>query len=264
MIACLTLVALVAASLPSAAPVAAAWAGRYSVWNAGSFVTQYRDWSCVGASIQIALNIINDTSNRGVRRQLKLLAYARDNSKSPQPEGGADPQGWAKALVHFGAGDDWGWVNSSSLQGALKVAAKQMRASGKPIGLLTFHGGHAWLMTGFESTADPATTNSFEVTAAEVLGPLYPDGTYNGKSADPGPKTWMTVTQLGKRFNYYSQSGHAVWNGKWVMVVPRVSQVTPLIASEEPPAEQITPDLETAFGWSWMLGALSLRDLIGR
>ncbi|MEP7158498.1 MAG: hypothetical protein ABI797_03660 [Chloroflexota bacterium] len=247
------------------APVAAAtWSGRYSVWHKGGFATQYLDYSCVGATIQITLNLINNTSNRTKRRQLKYLDYAQEHSKYPVTDLGADAEGWAKALIHFGGGNDWGWATAGSLQAALKLAAKQIRSSGKPVGLLTFHGGHAWLMTGFESSADPAVTSNFSVTAAEVLGPLYPDGTYNGNSADPGPKTWMTVTTLGRRFNTYYQSGQTVWNGKWVMVVPKVSIVAPQTAGDNTSPEQVLPDLRTAFGWSWMLGALALRDLVPR
>jgi hypothetical protein len=246
------------------APVAAAtWSGRYSVWERGAFVTQYLDYSCVGAVVQIQLNLTNDTSSRSKRRQLKLLAYAQEHSKYPVKDQGADAEGWAKALIHFGAGDGWGWTTAGSLQAALKVAAKQIRSSGKAVGLLTFHGGHAWMMTGFESTADPQATNNFEVTMAEVLGPLYPDGTFNGKSVDPGPKTWMTPATLGKRFNVYYQSGQPAWNGKWVMVVPQISTVAAAAGASDPPA-QVLPDLGTAFGWSWMLGAMALRDLVLR
>jgi hypothetical protein len=265
-VACLALVALVSSAvLPTPAPVAAAtWAGRYSVWNKGSFATQYLDYSCVGATIQITLNMINNTSNRTKRRQLKYLDYAQEHSKYPVTDLGADAEGWAKALIHFGGGSGWGWTTASSLQNALKVAAKQIRTTGKPVGLLTFHGGHAWLMTGFESNADPATTSNFSVTAAEVLGPLYPDGTYNGHSVDPGPKTWMTVSQVGQRFNTYYQQGQAVWNGKWVMVVPQVSTAAPAATGEGPSPEQVLPDLQTAHGWSWMIGALALRDLFLR
>jgi hypothetical protein len=232
------------------------------VWHKGAYVTQYKDWSCVGATIQITLNLIKDTSNRSKRRQLTYLAFAQENSKYPVTDLGADAEGWAKALIHFGGGSDWGWATAGSLQAALKLAAKQIRSTGKPVGLLTFHGGHAWLMTGFESSADPALTSNFSITAAEVLGPLYPDGTFNGNSVDPGPRTWMTETKLGKRFNVYYQPGQPAWNGKWVMVVPQVSTVTTATTDVGTSPEQVVPDLGTAHGWSWMIGALGLRDLV--
>ena len=267
-IACLTLVAVLGASV---LPVSAAtWSGRYSIWRGGAFTTQYLDYSCVGASIQITLNLVNGRRDRSKRHQVMYLNYARDHSKYPVFDQGADAEGWAKALIRWGACHDWGWVTAGSVQAALKIAVRQIRATGKPVGLLTFHGGHAWLMTGFEATADPAATNDFRVTAAEVLGPLYPDGTFNGQSVDPGPRTWMSVAALGRRFNPNQQRGQAAWNGKWLMVVPQASQAGQPALAEGPgsgsgqaPSDQLQqPDLGTASGWSWMIGRLALRDLV--
>lgn len=260
MVACLALCALV---LTSVAPAGAAtWSGSYSVWERGAFATQYKDWSCVGATVQITLNLFNNTSNRSKRRQLMYLAYAQEHSKYPVRDQGADAEGWAKALIHWGAGNDWGWATASSLQAALKIAARQVRSSGQPVGLLTFHGGHAWLMTGFESSVDPALGQDFTVRRAEVLGPLFPDGTYNGNSVDPGPKTWMTPLNLGKRFSKYYQPGQPAWNGKWVMVVPQASRVAAAVASPGTSSQQELPDLGTPSAWAWMVGRLALRDLV--
>ena len=257
MIACVTLAALLASAVAPAEPATAiTWTGRYSVWHRGAFTTQYLDYSCVGATIQITLNLFFDRTDRSKRHQIAYLEYAQEHSRYPVNDLGADAEGWAKALIHWGAGSDWGWATATSLQAALKIAARQIRASGKPVGLLTFHGGHAWLMTGFESSADPNLTSNFSVTAAEVLGPLYPDGTYNGKSADPGPRTWMSPTMLGRRFNTYYQPGQPVWNGKWVMVVPRVSKVAQTAAPGTNPSAIEPPDLGTVAGWSWMIGGL--------
>lgn len=262
MVACLTLAAVFASPV---VPVAATtWAGRYSVWRGGAFATQYLDYSCVGATIQITLNLVQGRRDRSKRHQLTYLQYAKDHSLYPVNDLGADAQGWAEALIHWGAGNDWGPSAASSIQAALKTAAKQIRSANKPVGLLTFHGGHAWLMTGFESTADPAVTSSYAVTAVEVLGPLYPNGTFNGHSIDPGPRTWMSVATLGRRFNTYYQPGQPVWNGKWVTVIPLASQVLPVSGPGAAVGPADLPDLGSVFGWNWMLGRLALQDMIGR
>jgi hypothetical protein len=262
LVTCLTLAAVLATAVGSAN--GASWSGRYSIWHKGAFTTQYVDYSCVGATVQITLNLINGTRDRSKRHQIAYLDYAQAHSKYPVNDLGADAEGWAKALTHFGAGDGWGWATATSVQSALKLAARQIRITGKPIGLLTFHGGHAWLMTGFESTADPQQTSNYSVTAAEVLGPLYPDGTFNGKGVDPGPRTWMSPSTLGRRFNTYYQPGQPAWNGKWVMVVPRASQAALAAAPSLPSGQQDLPDLGSVYGWSWMVSRLALRDLVWR
>ena len=79
--ACLVLVALVAA--PAAPAGAADWTGNYSIWRDGAFATQYLDASCVGATIQMTLNLINGARDHSKGRQLNYLAYAASNSKYP-------------------------------------------------------------------------------------------------------------------------------------------------------------------------------------
>ena len=269
MIASLTLVAVLLSALPAQA---ADWTGRYSIWRQRAYVTQYLDYSCVGATVQITVNLVNNRRDRSKRQQLAYLDFAQQNSLYPVADQGADPEGWARALVHHGAGA-YGWSAASTIQAALKTAAQQIRSTGKAVGLLTFRGGHAWLMTGFESSADPALTSDFSVTAAEVLGPLWPNGTYNGRSLDPGPRTWMSVAQLGRFFNPYRQPNQPIWYGSYVTVIPDGGQLAqsadqPAAPSADQPAGATTAvqlaDLHTAHGWSWMLSRLALLDLIGR
>ncbi len=248
--ACLVLVALGAA--PAGPAGAAEWNGKFSIWRSGAFATQYLDASCVGATIQMTLNLIKGEHDHAKGRQLNYLAYAADNSKYPVTDGGADPEGWANALKHFGAGDDWGWTTNSTQQAALNEAARQIRETGAPVGLLVHFGRHAWLMTGFEATADPQTTDDYTVTAAEVVGPLWPSGTLNGIHFDPGPGTWMTTGELARKFDAYVEPDQPIWYGKYVTVVPRLSEVN----QGGSPGEQ-TPDLKSASGWIYIFDRLA-------
>ena len=178
MIALFVLASLLAGSI---APVSAAeWNGRFSIWRSSAFATQYWDYSCVGATIQIMLNLIHGRSDESRNRQDEYLDFAQAESRYEVTDQGADPEGWAQAMVRYGGGDDYGWAAAPTAQESLRVAARQMRETEKPVGLLVHLGRHAWVMTGFESTADPALTEDFEVTAAEVVGPLWPHGTLNG------------------------------------------------------------------------------------
>ncbi len=248
---CLALVALVAA--PAGPAGAADWSGRYSIWRNGAFATQYLDTSCVGATIQMALNLVRGARDHSKGHQLAMLAYAAEHSKYPVTDGGADPEGWADALVHYGAGDDYGWTTAPTMQLALHTSAKQLRETGKPIGLTVHFGRHAWLMTGFESTADPATTEDFEVTAAEVVGPLWPLGTLNGEHFDPGPGTWLNIHDLARKFDAYVEPGQPVWYGKYVTIVPRASEANQ--GSGAPGGE--TPDLKSTLGWIYLFDRLA-------
>lgn len=250
LVALLALVALVAA--PAAPAGAAEWNGRYSIWRHNAFATQYLDASCVGATIQMTLNLVKGTHDHAKGRQLAMLAYAAAHSKYPVEDDGADPEGWAEALVHYGAGDDWGWTTSSNMQAALHTAATQIRETGKPVGLLVHFGRHAWLMTGFTATADPKTTTDFTVTSAEVVGPLWPLGTLNGVHFDPGPGTWMNEKEMTGKFDAYVEPDQPIWHGKYVMVVPRASEANQGGA----PGNQ-SPDLKSALGWIYVFDQLS-------
>ena len=212
---------LVATLFVSAAPTAAAttWSGRYSVYTAGSFSTQHLDYTCVGASVQMMLNMIRGASDHSASVQKTYWRYGNDHNRYFAADKGVDPAGWVAALAHFGAGG-YSINVASHFQAGLQDLAVAMRATGKPVGLFVHHGGHAWVMTGFEATADPRTSSSFQVTAVEVMGPLYPDGTIGGKSYDPGPRTWFSPDKLRAKFTPFRWSRAPEWNGRWVAVVP--------------------------------------------
>lgn len=214
-------VLLTLAVLLLGAPVerAEAWTGRFSVYRQGVFVSQVTDYSCVGASIQMMLNIIRGESDSSGRRQLRYLRYAREHSRYTITNGGADPRGWKLALRHWGAGH-YHVAGKFSMQGSLRQAATRMRLTRKPVGLLVLRGGHAWVMTGFDATADPARTTNFRVTRVQVMGPLWPDGTVNGRPYDPRPGSWLGLSALRTKFKAYYWKRATTWNGRWMMVIP--------------------------------------------
>lgn len=200
-------------------PVEAAWSGRFSVYRQAAFVSQVTDYSCVGASIQMMLNIIRGESDKSGTRQRTYLRYARSHSRYTIRNGGADPRGWALALRHWGAGY-YSVGRKWSMQASLKEAAKRMRATRKPVGMLVLRGGHAWVMTGFASNRDPARTNDFRVTKVQVMGPLWPDGTVNGRPYDPKPGSWLGLDALRAKFRPYYWKPATNWNGRYITVIP--------------------------------------------
>jgi hypothetical protein len=209
--------ALVGISVPSTA--AATWSGRYSVYTRDSFSRQYTNYTCVGASVQMMLNMIKGQTDHSASAQRTYWRYGRNNGRYQPTNNGVDPIGWAAALKRFGGGD-YAVQLANRFQPGLQRLAVRMRAAARPIGLFVHHGGHAWVMTGFEATADPATTSRFTVTAVQVMGPLYPNGTIDGRRYDPGPRTWLTARQLRAKFTRLEWRQAPEWSGRWVAVVP--------------------------------------------
>ena len=106
----------------------------------------------------------------------------------------------------------------------MRTAAEAIEATGRPVGLLVWRGRHAWVMSGFEATADPGTTNDFRVTRAMVHDPLYPHGNAVwGRSPRPGEA--LAVSELGRQFvprRSRNQLGGqpTTLGGKYVLVLP--------------------------------------------
>lgn len=160
------------------------------------FVAQYTfDW-CVGASLQMALNMATDQERTTRADQGELWTMARDHSFSPF--GGANPRGWTAALNELGIGP-YRLVSVPTFDEALAVAAAAIRATDRPVGLVMWRGRHAWVMSGFEASADPASADAFEVTGIRVHDPLYPYGsTVWGKS--PKPNALVSPATLARQF----------------------------------------------------------------
>jgi hypothetical protein len=198
---------------------------RFDVATRGDFVAQTNLVQCVGASMQMMLNMIRPSDDRTAATQLKLQNVARTLSPA-RPDGrirkGASVIGWSEGLNQLGAGP-YRLVGTVTIQEALQVAAIAIRDTGKPVGLLMWQGRHAWVMSGFQATADP-WSGEFAVTAVTVLDPLYPRVSPRwGRGPKPGQT--MSVAQLGKQFlPRRSGTQASLWlagfAGMYVMVVP--------------------------------------------
>ena len=164
--------------------------------SSDDFVAQYTFEWCVGASLQMALNMSTDRERASRTDQGKLWEMARDRSYSPF--GGANPRGWTAALNDLGIGP-YRLVSVPTLDEALILAAESIRATARSVGLVMWRGRHAWVMSGFESSADPRRSDNFDVTGIRVHDPLYPNGSSVwGKS--PKPNSLISPATLAKQF----------------------------------------------------------------
>jgi hypothetical protein len=186
------------AAVATAAPAAEADPEPFAMNLASKrdFVAQYTFEWCVGASLQMAVNMATDDHRSSKADQGKLWRMARDRSDSPF--GGANPIGWTATLNDLGIGP-YELVSLPSFDEALTVAADAIRATRRPVGLVMWRGRHAWVMSGFEATADPRRSDTFDVTGIRVHDPLYPHGSSVwGKS--PTPNSLVSPATLAEQF----------------------------------------------------------------
>jgi hypothetical protein len=166
------------------------------LYREGDFVGQYTFEWCVGASVQMTLNILGPEDDRTRATQEHLWERARDLSDSPF--GGANPNGWVPLMNELDIGE-WRLVSVPTLDEAVHEAARAIRATDRPVSLVMWRGRHAWVMSGFTSLGDPAATEDFEVTGVYVLDPLFPHGSSRW-GPSPEPNSLLTPAQLGEQF----------------------------------------------------------------
>ena len=218
---------LAVAAVGAPAPAEAATGYRLDLARPGDFVAQTTFVQCVGASVQMMVNISEPGADRTAATQRRDQVLARSLS-GPSPLGrvrqGASVRGWSAALERLGYGP-YAVVGEPSLAAAMKTAARAIRMTGRPVGLLVWRGRHAWVMSGFEATADPAVTDAFRVTAASILDPLYPYGS-SVWGPSPRPGRAISVAAVGRQFVARSSGREAArWlsaslAGQWVLVLP--------------------------------------------
>jgi hypothetical protein len=190
-----------------------------NLYRKGDFVAQYTFEWCVGASLQMALNMSTDESHTSKADQQELWEMARDRSFSPF--GGANPTGWTAVLNDVGIGP-YVLVSIPTLDEALTVAAKAIRETERPVGLVMWRGRHAWMMSGFEATADPAKADEFDVTGIRVQDPLYPNGS-SVWGPSPRPNSLVSPATLAEQFVVRDVSRSRVNLGVptgYLMIVP--------------------------------------------
>ena len=186
------------ATTPPAAPTEPASLERFALNLAtrADFVAQHTFEWCVGASLQMALNMVTDEERNSRADQRRLWEMARDRSMSPF--GGANPRGWTAALNDLEVGP-YVLVSLPTFEAALDAAVEAIRVTERPVGLVMWRGRHAWVMSGFESRGDPLELDGARITGIRVHDPLYPHGSSVwGKS--PKPNSLITPATLAEQF----------------------------------------------------------------
>lgn len=203
----------VAAALPH-------WTGGIDLYRSGAFTTQQTWLWCTAADVQIARNVGDRTADHSRANQQRFFDYMRARNRYAIPVAdGVDPAGWTAGLRHF-VDARYRLLASRSFDAALRSAVTSLRRTNLPVAITVAHGNHAWLLTGFTATADPATTSRYTVTSVRVVGPLW--GLQSRSYGyDMRPDTKLTPSHLRTFFTPWHYAGvRMAWEGAWVSVQP--------------------------------------------
>jgi len=205
---------------PSATPTP----GPFSMdlYRPGAFIGELTPIWCLPAAMQVSANIMDlDKGRKADRTRARQQAlFTLSRSLAPAPDKAAEPEGWAMGLTRLGYGKFDVQVRGS-IKAAITTAAKAIRLTGRPAGLLVWKGAHSWVMSGFKATADPARTNDFTVTAVYIEDVWYPRFSTIWGYSDP-PDTLVPVSRLSIDYKPWKrpQARYPAKDGKFVFIIP--------------------------------------------
>jgi hypothetical protein len=222
------------------APALSAWRGGIDLYRAGSFTTQQTWLWCTAADIQITRNIVFRQHDHTYAGQQRYFDWMRAHNRYRLPlSAGVDAQGWTEGFQHF-VDARYRLYASSSFDAALRSAVRNLRKTSLPVGITVDRGNHAWLLTGFTATADPAVTSHFTITSVRVVGPLY--GLQSKNGYDMPPDTKLTPAQLRRFFTpWYYAPTRMVWDGTYVSIQPVAATPRPKPTATPGPKPSATP-----------------------
>jgi hypothetical protein len=196
---------------------------RIDLYRPGDFSHQRtKDW-CVAGSTQTMMNIMRGGRNdRSATSQERLYLRGRQLSPVKRKLGpiGVDLIGWAE-LLNTGGYGPYVVDGAGNRRVAIRKAARALRVTGRPVGLVTWRGAHSWVMSGFTATADPAWDADFEVRGVYVEDTWYPwVSTIWGASRPPG--SLVPVAALAEDYLPYRRP-LARWperDGRFMLILP--------------------------------------------
>lgn len=196
-----------------------------NLYREGDFVHQAtKDW-CVAGSTQIMMNIIDSGKpNRSAAFQRRLYQSGRALSPNKRKLGpiGVDVIGWAALLESNGYGR-YEVDRARTRRAAIHKAARALRETNRPVGLVVWRGAHSWVMSGFTATADPAYTNDFKVKKVYIQDTWYPYvSTLWGPSRPPN--ALVPVEALAEDYLPYQRprARYPKRDGQFLLILPQL------------------------------------------
>jgi hypothetical protein len=210
---------------------------RMNLFDRGDFVSQQTKYWCVAASAQTMINIMETgrpDRSRAFQRRLHFQARRLDQDDDGYWRRLHGEERWRKGYHGLGL-TDWAELlnvrgygpyriaRADTRQEAMRKAARAIRLTGKPAGLVVWRGAHAWVMSGFKATADPAYTDDFRVQKVFIQDPWYPAVSTIWGASRP-PNAAVPVAALAEDFLRYDRPGrrHPWRDGRFVLILPTV------------------------------------------
>ena len=150
------------------------WTGGIDLYRSGVFTTQKTWLWCTAADVQIIRNIADRATDHSkvVASSATSTTCAPTTGTRSRSRTGSIRPGWAAGLRRY-VDSRYQLTRSGSFDSALRSAVTNLRRTNLPVAITVSHGNHAWVLTGFTATADPAVTTRFTVTSVRVVGPLW-------------------------------------------------------------------------------------------
>ncbi len=195
------------------------------LYRDGDFMHQADKNSCVAGSTQTMMNII-DTGKPNRSNAFQKRLYQRGRALSPDKRKlgpiGIDLLGWAELLNRDGYGP-YVVDGAKTRKGAIRKAAKALRLTDRPVGLVTWHGAHSWVMSGFTATADPGFSNDYQVRKVYVEDTWYPYVSTIWGASRP-PDALVPVAALAEDYLPYRRPRARYPNrdGKFMLILPQL------------------------------------------
>ncbi len=190
-------------------------------------VTEATKWYCVPAAMLTMINIMSRGAEHSRDAQKELYQLARQLSTKTLVGKGAEPIGWARGLQQLGYGGYEVGVFATRRQ-AVQAAAKAIRLTGRPAGVLVWRGAHSWVMSGFRATADPAATDDFTVTDVDIEDVWYPYVSSIWGASRP-PNALVPVSKLKEDWLKWRRPTRRYpgMDGRFVTILPIDREVQP-------------------------------------
>ncbi len=197
------------------------------LYHRNDFVTEATKWYCVPAAMLTMINVMSKGADHARATQTSLYRLARKLSTKTLVGKGAEPIGWARGLEQLGFGGFEVGVFATRRE-AVQAAAKAIRLTGRPAGLLAWRGAHSWVMSGFQATRDPAVTEDSLVTGVYVEDVWYPLVSSIWGPSEP-PDTLYRVRDLKVDYLKWRRPTRRYpgMDGRYVTILPIDREVQP-------------------------------------
>ncbi len=194
-----------------------------NLYRKGDFMHQADKYSCVAGSTQTMMNIIDEgRPNRSIAFQQRLYQRGRELSPNKRKLGpiGIDLTGWAE-LLNTGGYGPYVVDGAATRRGAIRKAARAVRMTDRPVGLVTWRGAHSWVMSGFTATADPAYSDDFRVKKVYVQDTWYPYVSTIWGASRP-PNALVPVAALAEDYLPYARprARYPKRDGRFMLILP--------------------------------------------